>query len=89
MKAEEIAIEIANAPLTIEQKLSWHFANFNPAVPEAMIPVCAQAIELSNKGEDLDVVLDLPEEASFQSRNQATAKDIIDGLHLRYYLAVN
>jgi hypothetical protein len=89
MKAEEIAIEIAKSPLTIEQKLSWHFANFEPVIPEAMIPVCAQAIDLSNKGKDLDVVLDLPEEASFQNQPRASAKDIIEGLHLSYYLGAN
>jgi hypothetical protein len=86
MDAHEIALEIAKAPLTIEEKLSWHFATFAPPVPETMIPASVQALEVANGDGDLSTLIDLPEGSTFFGENQASAKDIIEGHHLEYYL---
>jgi hypothetical protein len=86
MKAEDIALDIANAPLTLEEKLSWHFANFDPAVPESMIPVSVEAINLANTSGDLSTLLELPEGSTYFGEQTAPAKDIIEGHHLHYFV---
>lgn len=76
----QIAQEIANAPLTLEQKLSWHLTgNHYPPVDEAFIPVCIQAIQLANDG-------DYDSELMYPNGLVRTVRHCIDGLHLEYFL---
>lgn len=86
MRPEEIATLIAEAPMTLEKKLSWHLVNFEQAVPETMIPACAQAIAIANSKGDLSTMIDLPEGATFYGESKASAQDIIEGHHLQYFV---
>ena len=76
----QIAQAIAEAPLTLEEKLSWHLSgNHYPPVDDLFIPVCAKAIELANQG-DYDAVLHYP------NGLVRTVRHCIEGLHLEYFL---
>jgi len=86
MTAEEIATEIAKAPLTIEEKLGWHFANFDLPIPQTLIPVAVRAIEIANDGGDLQTILTLPTGIKFQGEQHATAEEVIEGHYLHFYL---
>jgi len=87
ISADEISKEIANAPMGLETKLSWHFANFEDGgIPESLIPVAVQAIELANSNGDLTTMLPLPDGVLFKDQSVASAQDVIDGHHLHYFI---
>jgi hypothetical protein len=76
----DIAQAIADAPLSLEAKLSWHLTgNHYPPVDEAFIPVCLEAINLANLGY-YDAELEYPNGLI------RTVQHCIDGLHLEYFL---
>ena len=86
MQPEEIATLIADAPMTLEKKLSWHFVNFEQAVPETMLPACLQALAIANSKGDLSTLIDLPEGSTFFGESKASAQDIIEGHYLQYFI---
>jgi hypothetical protein len=79
----QLARDIAEAPLTLEEKLSWHLrANHYPPVDEAFIPVCIEAIELAQ--------MNLwKKELEYPNGLVRTVEYTIDGLHLEYFLKEN
>jgi hypothetical protein len=86
MDANEIAQEIAASPLSLEQKLEWHFANFDKPIPKSMVPVAIEAIQVANAGGDLDTILDLPTGTKFLGMSVATVQLIIEDHYLWFYL---
>ena len=86
MEASEIAMEIAKSPMSLLEKLDWHFSNFDKPIPKVLIPVAVKAIELANAGGDLSTFIDLPEGIKFQGFQFASAHDVIEGHYLWYYL---
>lgn len=76
----KVTEDIVNAPLSIEDKLSWHLVgNHYPPVDEAFIPVCIEAIDHARMG-NWDTVLEYP------NGLQRTVRHCIDGLHLELFV---
>lgn len=76
------ALGIAETDTTIEQQVSWHFSsNCYPPVPQQMVPVAVQAIELLI-AEEPDVMVKLPEGVSFRGATQVMAVTLVENLHL-------
>lgn len=76
----KIAEEIAEAPLSLEAKLSWHLTgNHYPPVHEDFIPVCVEAITLANQG-DWDSLQTYP------NGLQRPVSHTVEGLHLEAFL---
>ena len=76
------ATEMANSGLTLEDSLRWHLqANHYPPIPEEMIPVCSEAIELYNEGLDNNTV-ELPAGVFYRNMTHAPAWAIVDAHHL-------
>lgn len=74
------AQDIADAPLSLEDKLSWHLkGNHYPPVHEDFIPVCIEAITRANNG-DYDSMLQYP------NGRERTVGYTIGGLHLEFFL---
>jgi hypothetical protein len=88
ISADEIAQEIARSPQSLVSKLSWHFANFEDGgIPDSLIPVAVQAIELANAGGDLSTMLELPDGIYFRNGSYASAQDVIEGHHLHFFIS--
>lgn len=78
----QTALGIAETNTTIEQQVSWHFSgNCYPPVPQMMVPVAVQAIDLVI-GDEADALVELPEGVSFRGNTEVTAYNIVDNLHL-------
>ena len=87
-KAENFTMAIAAAPMSLEDKLSWHFTTLD-RIPKSMIPVCAAAIRLHDAGfDESTTMLDLPPGISFFESNQASIGQVIEGHYLEAFLAV-
>lgn len=88
MHPQEISKLIADAPLNLEQKLSWHLqGNMEPPVPKTFIPLAIQAVLLDAYGFNWDTtVLTLPTGSRFHGKDQASLRDIIEGNHLELFL---
>jgi hypothetical protein len=88
MHPQEVSKLIAEAPLNLQQKLSWHLrGNMEPPAPEAFIPLAVQAVLLDSYGFDWDATaLTLPTGSRFEGKDQATLRDIIEGHHLELFL---
>jgi hypothetical protein len=86
MKATEVTDLIANSPMSLEDKLSWHFTSFERKIPESMIPVCKAVIQIANTNGDLTQVFELPDGATFDGGNTAVAQDILDTLFLSAFV---
>jgi hypothetical protein len=88
MKSTEIAEEIAKAPLSLKDKLSWHLTLFNRNVPESMIPVLQDAVRIANEqGFNLDKFeLVLPDDVQFKGESIVSARTLIDNFKLHYYI---
>jgi hypothetical protein len=77
---KKTAEEIAEAPLTLEAKLSWHLSgNHYPPVHEDFIPVCVEAITKANQG-DWDSIL------SYPNGRERSVSHTVEGLHLEAFL---
>ena len=85
MKSTEIAPEIAKAPMSIEDKLSWHLTLFNRSVPETMIPVLVEAIEIVNANGDMNQELELPDEIQFRDSSMVSVGILMEQFRLDYY----
>ena len=83
-----VAKLIADAPLSLEQKMSWHLrGNMEPPAPESMIPVAVQAVQFDAYGFDWDTtMLDLPTGSTYYGKNEASLRAIIEGHRLEFYL---
>ena len=88
MHPQEVSKLIAEAPLNLEQKLSWHLqGNMDPPVPETFIPLAVQAILLDSYGFNWDTTqLTLPPGSRFQGKASANLRDVIEGHHLEFFL---
>lgn len=76
----KVGTEIADAPLSIEQKMSWHLTgNHYPPVNEAFIPVAVEAVRLANTN-SWDSVLTYPNGV------QRTVSYTVEGLHLEPFI---
>jgi hypothetical protein len=76
----EIGQEIANSPLSLEDKLSWQLtANHYPPVGNEFIPIATLAI-LHAKDNDWDTVLEFP------NGLQRTVSFVVEGLHLQPFI---
>jgi hypothetical protein len=83
----KLAQEIAESPLTLEEKLSWHLrGNLYPPMPDSMIPVCMEAINLAENGEDLHKILTMPENIKRAGSSEITAKQLIISTKLHWYI---
>jgi hypothetical protein len=80
-------MSVASAPMSLEEKLSWHFSvNLIPPVPTSMIPVAKQAIIIAQQGLDLNTQLDLPDGSTHNGLSTTTAGDIIYGHYLQAFV---
>lgn len=86
MTASDIAMEIAKAPLTLREKLSWHLNNFDRPIGDFFIPQCIQAIEIANEGGNLLTRIALPDGVLCDGESFATAHDIIEDHYLHFYI---
>lgn len=76
------ATEMANSGLSLEDSLRWHLqVNHYPPIPEEMIPVCKEAIDLYNEGLENNTV-DLPAGTYYRNTPYAPAWAIVDAHHL-------
>lgn len=76
----QIAHAIAEAPLTLEQKMDWHLqANCFPPVPKEFIPVAVDAINRANDG-DWDTYIEYP------NGKTRTVRYTIEGLFLEAFV---
>lgn len=76
------AFGIADTDTAIEQQVSWHFSsNCYPPVPQYMVPVAVEAINLVAY-DDGDVELALPEGVYFKGRTEVSAETIVENLYL-------
>jgi hypothetical protein len=85
MKSAEIAEEIAKAPLSIEDKLSWHITLFSQSVPDTMIPLLIEAIEIVNANGDMNQELELPDEIQFRNSSMVSVGVLVEQFRLDYY----
>lgn len=82
------SLAVAAAPMSLEDKLGWHFANFK-RIPKSMLQVCAVAIRLHDAGFDEDeTILDLPAGVTRFGKTSTSIADVIAGHHLEPYLAL-
>lgn len=86
------AMAIAETETTLEQQLSWHLqGNHYPPIPQAMIPVCIEAIDAYWE-DDTNRLIPLPKmEDGFQIRwrdgnTSAPAWAVIEHAHLDAWL---
>jgi hypothetical protein len=91
------AVGIAATDVSLEQQLSWHLAgNHYPPIPQAMVPVCIEAIDAYWEM-DYDRLIQLPIDGldrngePFQVRwrdgsDKAPASAIIEHAHLDAWL---
>jgi hypothetical protein len=83
----KLAQEIAESPLTLEEKLSWHLrGNLYPPLPDSLVPVCVEAITLAENGEDLHKVLTMPPSVKRAGKNEITAKQLILSTKLHFFI---
>lgn len=76
------ALGIADTDISLEQQVSWHFSsNCYPPVPQLMVPVAVEAIELVAYDDDKAIV-ELPEGVSWRGQTSMTARDIVEHLFL-------
>lgn len=76
------ALGIAETDTTLEQQVSWHFSsNCYPPVPQVMVPVAVQAIDLVI-GDEGDALVELPDGVSFRGNTEVTAYTIVENLYL-------
>ncbi|MEY4742018.1 MAG: hypothetical protein RL672_768 [Actinomycetota bacterium] len=86
-KADSLTMAIAAAPMTLEDKLGWHFAMLDK-IPKSMLPVCAAAIRLHDAGfDEATTMLDLPAGATYFGKSRASIGDVISGHYLEFFLA--
>lgn len=79
----QTAEDIANSPMSLEQKLSWHLqGNHYPPVHEAFIPVCIDAINRANEGDYTSLIL-------YPNGIERSVSHTIQGLHLEAFLDDN
>ena len=91
------AMDIATSDVSLEQQIGWHLSgNHYPPIPQAMIPVCIEAIDAYWE-EDYDRLIQLPVDGvdrdgkPFQIRwkngsDKAPARAIIEHAHLDAWL---
>lgn len=77
---DKLAREIADAPMSLDDKLSWHLkANHYPAVDDSFIPIAKLAIELAE-------VRMWSEQITYPNGLVRTVAETIDGLNLQYFM---
>lgn len=86
MKSTEIAEEIAKAPMSIDDKLSWHLTLFNRSVPPSMIPVLKEVIEIVDAGGSMEQEIDLPEDVLYRNGTTASVGVLVENFKLHYYI---
>lgn len=87
-KAENFSMAIAAAPMSLEDKLGWHFATLD-RIPKSMLPICAAAIRLHDAGyPERTTMLTLPIGVSFEGAREVSIGDVIAGHYLEVFLAV-
>lgn len=75
-----------DATMTLETAISIHLrANCYPPVPEEMIPVCIEAIQLYNE-ELYNNEVELPAGVTYRNNTTAPAWAIVDGNHLHAWI---
>jgi hypothetical protein len=79
------ALAIAAAPLTLAEKLKWHQCDFSVKVPNYMLEIWQQAIQLHDLGLPEVTMIDLPAGATFKGGSQASIAEIITGYNLEYF----
>ena len=86
MKATEVAELIAEAPMSLEDKLSWHATQFDTPIPPSLLPLLKSAIELVNNGGDIKSEYLLPADVVFRKGKMVSAEQLIKSYHLEYYI---
>lgn len=80
---EQIARDIAAAPLGLRAKMEWHLvSNHYPPVNESFIPIAIEAIELARMGL-------WKHELSYPNGLTRSVLHTIEGLHLEAFLEEN
>lgn len=70
----------------VEEVLEWHLAaNHYPPVPNIMVPVCIEAIELAIE-EAWDEELDMPKGVTYKGLTTAPVWAIVEQHHLESFL---
>lgn len=85
---DNFSLAVAAAPMTLEDKLRWHFATLD-RIPKSMLPVCAAAIRLHDAGfDERTTLVDLPAGVSFHGQSTVSIADVIAGHYLEPFLAL-
>lgn len=72
----------------LDTALLWHLrSNHYPPVPASMVEPCKQAIE-AYWDEDYHQEIELPDGVEFRGSTTCKASDLVNGLHLEAWLAV-
>lgn len=87
-KADNFSMAIAAAPMSLEDKLGWHFANLD-RIPKSMLPVCAAAIRLHNAGyPERTTMVTLPTGVTFEGQREVSIGEVIAGHYLEVFLDI-
>ena len=77
---DQLARDIADAPMTLQQKLEWHLeGNHYPPIDKSFIPVAIQAIELAD-------VRAWKEVLTYPNGIQRTVAETIENMHLEHFV---
>lgn len=82
------AEQVEDGNVTLRAALSWHLtSNHYPPLPSVLVDVAVAALEAAD---DLDWnrSIDMPEGLTFRDRDEATAGEVVESLHLDAFLGV-
>lgn len=86
MKKEELAMEIAKSPLTLEEKMSWHLSNFDKKFPDYLAELCADVVRQIDEGADLSTKVELPLGMFYKGTSTSTLGNIHKDFYLSFFL---
>lgn len=82
------AEQVEDGNVSLRAALSWHLtSNHYPPLPSVLVDVAVAALEAAD---DLDWnrSIDMPEGLTFRDRDEATAGEVVESLHLDAFLGV-
>lgn len=87
LSAAEMTKAIAESPLSIEEKIRWHFAVFSKVtISDDDIPLFWAAIHLAKIGGDMNTILPMPKGKTAYGLPYTTAGTVLKLFRLEAYV---